>query len=272
MEVLLALLAAAAAAGICIWVTSRRSQAPRLGGHGIHPPAAWKEASGTIRVGTYNIHRGRGSDGRRDLGRIAAAIDGADVVGIQEAAASILPGGSNQARDLGRRLGLGWLFLPSQVRWLREQYGNGLLSRLPVGEWAREPLPDTTGRKHRNLTEARIDIGGGEAAAFLVTHLSKREDGTVGLRLALERMEARERAILVGDFNAARTHPVLVEAIGAGKVRDAIGEALGAADRPDRIDWILVRGFEVAGGGAVDVGPSDHPYYWVDLKPSPGRV
>jgi len=35
-------------------------------------------------IGTYNIHRSRGTDGRRDLNRIAEVIKDCDIVGLQE--------------------------------------------------------------------------------------------------------------------------------------------------------------------------------------------
>ncbi len=38
----------------------------------------------TFTVATYNIHRARGTDGRRDLERIAKVIDDCDIVGLQE--------------------------------------------------------------------------------------------------------------------------------------------------------------------------------------------
>ena len=56
----------------------------------------------TIRVATYNIHRGRGLDGRTRLERIAAVLAtiDADVVALQEVvgASPLKPG---QAAELG---------------------------------------------------------------------------------------------------------------------------------------------------------------------------
>ena len=44
---------------------------------------------------------------------------------------------------------------------------------------------------------------------------------------------------------------------------DAIALANGVDG--ERVDWILTRGFDVKGGGVTAAGPSDHPYYWVDI-------
>ena len=86
----------------------------------------------TVRVATYNIHRGRGLDGRTKLERVAsvlASID-ADVVALQEVvgASPLKPG---QAAELGAALGMGWVMAPT--RHLRTAlFGNVILSRFPV--------------------------------------------------------------------------------------------------------------------------------------------
>ena len=47
--------------------------------------AVWKDASITrFRVDNYNVQRGKGEDGVRDLTRAAAVLQGADIAGIQE--------------------------------------------------------------------------------------------------------------------------------------------------------------------------------------------
>ena len=68
-----------------------------------------------LRVATYNIHRGRGLDGRTRLERIAgvlASID-ADIVALQEVvgASPLKPG---QAAELGAALGMGWVMAPTR--------------------------------------------------------------------------------------------------------------------------------------------------------------
>jgi endonuclease/exonuclease/phosphatase family metal-dependent hydrolase len=85
-----------------------------------------------VRVATYNIHRGRGLDGRTRLERIAAVLAGvdADVIALQEVigASPLKPG---QAAELGAALGMGWVMAPT--RHLRSAlFGNVVLSRFPV--------------------------------------------------------------------------------------------------------------------------------------------
>src|SRR6188768_2354996 len=83
----------------------------------------------TVRVATYNIHRGRGLDGRTRLERIAAVLAtiDADIIALQEVvgASPLKPG---QAAELGAALGMGWVMAPT--RHLRTSlFGNVVLSR-----------------------------------------------------------------------------------------------------------------------------------------------
>lgn len=243
----------------------RRPVTAAAGGGLRHAGMATADADRPLRIGVYNIHRARGLDGRKDLDRIASVIGQADLVGLCEVEGSFYGLTDSQPRRLGRALGLGSLFSPTQERWLRFDRGNGLLSRFPVERWYHEPLVDTTGRRGRILTTARIRIGE-STLHLLVTHLSRRTDQHVQLATILDRFTRFDRAILVGDFNIARDFPPLREFLDAGGGIDAIGAALGAADDPGRIDWILTRGVNVQGGGFCAPGPSDHPYYWVDLR------
>ncbi len=222
-----------------------------------------------LSVGVYNIHRARGIDGRRDIDRIGRTIGDVDIVGLCEVEGPFYGVRGCQAEQLGRSLGLGWLFAPSQRRWLRFDRGNALLSRGAVECWYREPLVDSTGRRNRILVTAVVRIGGA-SVPVLVTHLSRHVDQEVQLRAVFDRFLGFDRAILLGDFNVRRDHPVLSEYLRGGEIVDAIGRGL-AKDDPERIDWILVRGFRVTGAARCDVGPSDHPYYRVDLLAAESR-
>src|SRR5262245_14459564 len=88
--------------------------------------------SRTIRVATYNIHRGRGLDGRTRIGRIAAVLASidADIVALQEVVGAS-PTRPGQAAELGAALAMGWVMSP--VRHLRTAiFGNVVLSRFPI--------------------------------------------------------------------------------------------------------------------------------------------
>lgn len=66
-------------------------------------------ASDALRVLTYNIHHGEGTDGVLDLERIAGVIKGAspDLVALQEVdVGAERTGGVDQAGELGRLTGM----------------------------------------------------------------------------------------------------------------------------------------------------------------------
>ena len=130
--------------GLNVWQASLRRPLSPAAGTGINdlpdPPDGNRDS---LRVATYNIKRCYGLDGVGDCRRAANVLKGFDIVALNEVA-----GGdwdtwlsrSNQAEELGRLLGMGWLFLPNQERWYQEHFGNALLSNLPVSEWYREQL------------------------------------------------------------------------------------------------------------------------------------
>src|SRR4051812_41577785 len=68
-----------------------------------------------LRVATYNVHRGRGLDGRTRPERIAAVIrsTNADVVALQEVVGAG-PRGGGHAEEIGAALGMGWVMAPAR--------------------------------------------------------------------------------------------------------------------------------------------------------------
>ena len=79
-----------------------------------------------LRVATYNIHRGRGLDGRVSLPRIADVLReiDADVVGVKEVYEA-------QAEHLARELGM-QLVIGTTVHRSDGAYGNAVLTHLPL--------------------------------------------------------------------------------------------------------------------------------------------
>lgn len=106
-----------------------------------------------MRLLSWNIQWGRGMDGRVDLARIAAtlrAIGDCDVICLQEVAVNF-PGlhgsrGEDQVQELSRLLPeYQCVYAPAtdvdDGAGRRSQFGNALLSRLPVGQVFRHLLP-----------------------------------------------------------------------------------------------------------------------------------
>ena len=80
----------------------------------------------TIRFGAFNIHGGKGIDGRRDMDRVAECLRDLDFVALNEVHGWSALSGSDQAELLGRRLGMQWLFASANEQWFYREFGNGL--------------------------------------------------------------------------------------------------------------------------------------------------
>ncbi len=236
------------------------------------PEAAGGAAAGTavkprsarnIRVATYNIQGGKRLDGSRDLGRIGAAIEQADIVALQEVRATWFLG--SQADRLARFLGYCCLDAPARSRWFHPHRGNALLSRCPILSWSRQPLPDRTGRRFRNLTRATVDVDG-TAWEILFTHLQTRAGRAQQLRIALDSLlRGGPPILLLGDLNSHRDDPAIRQCLERADVVDG-SPGDGIAKGPDQVDWILCRGLSVTTSGVTPAGASDHPCYWADLS------
>ncbi len=267
----LALLAVALCVALYAAYAGRRTPVGPQQGTGI----SWPNGSQPIpkarfRVATYNIRRGKGTDGIRDLNRTARVLRDADLIGLNEVAGPPLWGRADQAEQLAQTFKIGWLFAPNQYRWHRYHFGNGLLSRLEVGRWTSEPLlfDRATTRSYRNRLTAEIMVGP-QPITFIVTHLDRGQIRPVQLQSVLGEFVTYAPAVLAGDFNTTAADPVLVAFFADGNNVDAIGRALGSSDDRNRIDWIITRGLKVLSGGMEPPGVSDHPCYWVDVEPLP---
>lgn len=241
--------------GLTVLHASTRRPAGFAEGHGIHAAAAWRtDEPATFRVATFNIRRGKGMDGVRDLKRTAKTLQGFDIIALNEVAG----GEPDQAQRLGELLGMGYLFVPAERRWYRDDYGNGFLSSFPVGAWRREPL-----RGRRTLLRANVRVGKHEIPVLL-THLRVgTPDGSLGP--ALHSFTRHQRAIFMGDLNTRGDAQLLRKLIDGGEALDAIHATVEGDDPARRVDWILTRGLRVVAGGRIDLRASDHPCYWVEL-------
>ena len=164
------------------------------------------------RILTYNVHRCVGTDGRLDVGRIAAVIaaETPDIVALQEVdVGRARTGGVDQAHDLARRLGMVSRF-HAALRVEEEQYGDAILTSRPERLVKAGPLPGhprIPRLEPRGALWVSIDIGEGREIQVINTHL--------GLAPYEQRLQAEALAgpqwlaaasgptILLGDFNAA---------------------------------------------------------------------
>jgi len=171
-------------------------------------PVDEPKRSRTVRVATYNIHRGRGLDGRTRLERIAsvlASID-ADIVALQEVVgASPLKAG--QAAELGAALGMGWVMAPT--RHLRTAlFGNVVLTRFPVRHHVQYDLTWKT-CEHRGVQ--RVDVGLEDDTlhfynVHLGTSLLERRHQAARLATLVHDRRVMGPKIVLGDFNEWARH------------------------------------------------------------------
>lgn len=205
-----------------------------------------------VRVLTYNIHHGEGTDRRFDLERLAAVIKSADpdLVGLQEVdEKTARSNGVDQAARLAELTGMRAIF-GKAMDYQGGAYGLAILSRWPVVESRTHPLPAATGVEPRTVLEARIRAG--EPATeivFLVTHLDHRANPAQRMNQAAKLREifppAKDAppALLVGDLNATPESAV-IKALLTDWTDSAAGKEFttSPANAPrTRIDYILYR-------------------------------
>ncbi len=184
-----------------------------------------------------------------DLDRIATELEAwdADVMMLQEVDRGRARSGfRDQARSLGRRLGLDWAYGPGR-RLDPGATGNAVLSRFPLLRTQNRRLPRLPGLIGRGLLRATIDVDGREIDV-LSTHFDH-------LSLAARKAQARAVAAVVrrlsrpvllgGDLNARPDKPPLavLDRAGLADPWPAIGSGDGwtvpAAAPRNRIDYLL---------------------------------
>lgn len=201
-----------------------------------------------IRVLSYNIHHGEGTDGKLDLERIAGVIraSGADLVAFQEVDRGVeRTARVDQPGRLGELTGMQPIF-EKNIPYQGGEYGNAILSRLPVESHQNHYLPQSRPGEQRGLLEARVRVAG-RSLLFFATHFDYHsDDGERMASAAMVRRMVNERPgqpiILAGDINATPDNRVLAE------LYDFLLETCPAdtnaltfpAGKPDRrIDYIL---------------------------------
>jgi endonuclease/exonuclease/phosphatase family metal-dependent hydrolase len=200
----------------------------------------------TVKVLSYNIHHGEGTDGKFDLARIARVIQSAapDLVAVQEVdVRTRRSGGVDQAAELARLTGMHAVFgrtIDYQDGW----YGNLLLSRWPVQGFTAQAFPFTPGREARGAIEATVKHPA--EFRFFATHLDITEKDRLlaaewlARRIA-EHHPANAPMILAGDFNAA-PGTAAYKALAAHWTFDPHERPTSPAENPSKqIDFVVFR-------------------------------
>ncbi|QYJ16825.1 hypothetical protein Rxycam_02661 [Rubrobacter xylanophilus DSM 9941] len=260
------------------------------------PPPPGKAVE--VRVMTYNIHAGIGSDGRLDLDRTADVIrdSGAEIVGLQEVDVhwSERSNFEDQAKLLAEKLKMRYFFAPIysldplESGQPRREYGLAILSRYPILHPVNHEItrlstqdPNPTPKPAPGFPEATLNVRGAKVH-FYATHLDYRSEPSVR-RMQVEDMlrimdEDPEPKILVGDFNAEPYAPELAPLWehfddawalkGSGP-----GHTFPASPPTRRIDYMLVsKRVEVRSVQVLNEPASDHLPVVADLLVSRGGV
>lgn len=203
-----------------------------------------------VRVLTYNIHHGEGTDGKLDLPRIANVIKqvAPDVVALQEVDKSTRRSqGVDQAAELGKLTGMHHAF-GQAMDYAGGEYGEALLSKYPLSDVQVHELPFTPDCEPRSAIAARIRLGEtGPEFIFVGTHL---EHAKATLRLCqsnkLNPILVAKNAlptILAGDLNDVPESPTI--RVLKSRWKDASEERPAPtwpSDRPTKkIDYVLFR-------------------------------
>jgi endonuclease/exonuclease/phosphatase family metal-dependent hydrolase len=205
-----------------------------------------------LRVLSYNIHHGEGMDGRVDLERIAEIIrrSEADLVALQEVDRGVKRTDRvDQPARLAELTGMHVVF-ERNIEHEGGDYGNAVLSRMPVNRHQNHFLPQSRPGEQRGLLEVHVTLDG-EPLVFYATHFDYRpadEERMASVPMLKEKMEphAGLPIIVAGDLNDTPGSRVLAAATAflVDTCEDDSGTVLTfPADVPDnRIDYILTNG------------------------------
>ena len=210
-----------------------------------------------MKLVTYNIHFGLGKDGRYELARIADAVRGADVIGLNEVERHWPREGvpaDDQPAALGRLLpDYYWVYGPyfdmdastrggdGRIHNRRRQHGSMLLSRLPIRTSRLHVLPKFDTLSHFNLFMGSIEgviECASRALRFHALHLSSMSEEERLLQLCAL-LDQHRRTHLEG---AMWTGP----GVGGGGMDWSCGEA----PPPNPSDAIIMGDFNSEPGSA----------------------
>jgi len=242
----------------------------------------------TLRVVTFNIHHGADAAGVLDLERIGHVLEQLrpDLALLQEVD-RFWPrsGGVDQAAVLAGTLGLHAAFAPAMVLppdppgGPDREYGHMILSRWPLEQVHRIPLPCAPDEEPRMLLHARAAVPGGPVT-IAGTHL---DPASAEVRLAQVRAIIVELpgqggpVILAGDLNEApgadslallqlRLSDAWEQGGDGGDGLTFVGD--GADPHAARIDHILMSGFTCTAACVAEAGrgASDHLPLLAELR------
>ena len=250
---------------VVVWQASLRSHAGPAGGQSLSGTFSNSVPRQTLRVGVFNIHSGKGIDGKLELERTAEELEGLDLLGLNEVRGPGIWRQSDQAKLLGEKLEMPFLFAPSERRWGCDYFGNAMLCSVPVKTWFRIPLPSVAKKGLRNMLLTTVRFAGRDVHV-LITHVDEVTDrkNQLGIVIALFLM-LDEPAILMGDLNSYADDEQLQALLATEGVHDVSAGIIRPNGRR-RKDWIVTRGLGTIRAEVRETEASDHPLVSAELR------
>ncbi|WP_254434164.1 endonuclease/exonuclease/phosphatase family protein [Halobacillus sp. Marseille-Q1614] len=250
-----------------------------------------------VRVMTYNIAAGIGSDRVYDTERIAQVIEesGAEVIALQEVDVHWGARSSNDdiLADLAERLDMFSFFAPiyDMDPYVegdpRRQFGVAILSKYPIVQAKNHNITRLSTQNSTpepapapGFAEAVINVKGA-LVPFYSTHLDYRGDPTVRTMQVADMIEIfneqEGEKVLMGDMNATPNALELAPLFESfndawSEVRDDAGYTYSALSPSKRIDYVFVsESVKVKNAEVVGSLASDHLPVVADLTLNRGK-
>jgi endonuclease/exonuclease/phosphatase family metal-dependent hydrolase len=200
-----------------------------------------------LRILSYNIHAGRGTDKIFDLERIAAVIKSVNphIVALQEVDKETRRSkGIDTAKKLGELTGMKSVFgasIPSGDG----EYGNAILTTLEIEKTETLPIPEKIPVEKRSVLAADLSFNG-STIQILATHLCHREDENrvaAAEFIVTKQAPAGTTSFVIGDLNALRDSQPLKILTAAGWQNPSKSPVLTfpSAEPTRQIDYVLCR-------------------------------
>lgn len=221
---------------------------------------------GTLRVVSFNIHGGKGLDGRIDLERLAKLIAPCDLAGLYEVRNPHYFDHADHAATIAKSIQMRALFAATERHWWREHFGNGLLTTVPVEAVQRLPLPGTRGKAFRNAILAHIPWQG-DTLHVVAVHIDREQDRQPQLAQVTTLFRSLSPpALLMGDLNSDVRDPVIAALIDDPDIGSPLHDRYGDTLPPKNIDWVFTKGIATVSAELVENDASDHPLVRVVVK------
>jgi len=226
----------------------------------------------TLIVMTYNIHHGRGTDGKVDIDRIADLLieSKADIVALQEVDIHTERSGKiDIAKILSEKTGLKFTAFGKNLEFEGGEYGNAILSRYPIENEENIHFKNISGEQ-RGVQAAIIKIYQ-KSLLFLNTHLDHTGNDDSERVLYAEKIRDeiipfydQQVIFLAGDLNdvpGSRTYQIINRRLKDAWFEAGTGEGftIPVKNPNRRIDYIFYSGnIMPKEAKVIQTGASDH--------------